>query len=62
MPLAYEILHEIFNFVYIDSNPLTFMALLELNKAYSDIALTILGVQWMDDGTIVCSTFLQHQN
>lgn len=42
MPLAYEILLKIFNVIYIDSNPSTFMALLELNKAYSDIALTVL--------------------
>ncbi|KAG1760395.1 hypothetical protein EDD22DRAFT_954992 [Suillus occidentalis] len=42
MPLAYEILLEIFSFMYINSNPSTFMALLELNKAYSDITLAIL--------------------
>jgi hypothetical protein len=42
MPLAYEILLEIFKYVHVNGNPSSFTALLELNRAYSDIALTVL--------------------
>jgi hypothetical protein len=42
MCLAYEILLEIFKYVQFNSNPSSFRALLQLNRAYSDIALTVL--------------------
>jgi hypothetical protein len=42
MHLAYEILLEIFKYAHVNGNPSSFRALLQLNRAYSDIALTVL--------------------
>ncbi|KAG1766595.1 hypothetical protein EDD22DRAFT_950521 [Suillus occidentalis] len=42
MPLVYEILLEIFKYVHVNGNPSSFTALLKLNRAYSDIALSVL--------------------
>jgi hypothetical protein len=42
MHLVYEILLEIFKYTQFNSNPSSLRALLQLNRAYSDIMLTVL--------------------